>query len=98
MSLRDGPLGDIRVPLTWSAAAALIIAVIIAGALLLGSRRETMKAQAYNAASHAVDAVTSPVGDVLSAPVRWTHGVFDYARGYFFAVSENRELKLELAQ
>ena len=36
MSLRDGPFGDIRVPLTWSAGAALVIAVIIACAILLG--------------------------------------------------------------
>ncbi|MGH6970761.1 MAG: rod shape-determining protein MreC, partial [Caulobacteraceae bacterium] len=35
MSLREGPLGDIRVPLTWSAAAALVIGAIIAAALLL---------------------------------------------------------------
>ena len=98
MSLRDGPLGDIKVPLTWSAAAALVIAVIIAGALLLGSRRETMKAEAYNTASHAVDAVASPVGGVLEAPVRWTRGAIDYVGGYFFAVSENRKLKAELAK
>jgi len=98
LSLRDGPLGDIKVPLTWSAAAALVIAVIIAAALLLGSRRETMKAEAYNTASHAVDAVASPVGGVLEAPVRWTRGAIDYVGGYFFAVSENRKLKAELAQ
>lgn len=97
MSLRDGPLGDIRVPLTWSAAAALIIAVIIAGALLFSDRRETMKAQAYDTARHAVDVVASPVGNVISAPVHWTHDGLESLRGYFFAVSENRKLKLELA-
>jgi rod shape-determining protein MreC len=45
-----------------------------------------------------VDAVESPVGSVLSAPVRWTGGAVDYVRGYFFAVSENRRLKLELTK
>ena len=40
MSLRDGPLGDIKVPLTWSAAAALVIAVIIAAALLFSHQRD----------------------------------------------------------
>ena len=97
MSLRDGPFGDIRVPLTWSAAAALVIAIIIAGALLLGDRRETMKTEAYDTARHAVDAVAAPVGGTLSAPVRWTHSGLDAVRGYFFAVSENRKLKAELA-
>ena len=98
MSLRDGPFGDIRVPLTWSAAAALVIAVIIAVALMLGERRETMKAGAYDTARHAVDAVAGPVGGTLTAPVRWTHSGLTFARGYFDAVSDNRRLRTELAQ
>jgi len=98
LSLRDGPFGDIRVPLTWSAAAALVIAAIIAAALLLGDRRETMKAGAYDTARRAVDAVAGPVGGTLSAPVRWTHGGLDFVRGYFDAVSDNRRLRAELAQ
>jgi rod shape-determining protein MreC len=98
LSLRDGPLGDIRVPLTWSAAAALVIAVIIAAALLMSRQHDPMKVGAYDAARHAVDAVESPVGGALSAPVRWTGNAVDYVRGYFFAVSENRHLKTELVQ
>jgi rod shape-determining protein MreC len=98
LSLRDGPLGDIRVPLTWSAAAALVIAVIMAAALLLSHQHDPMKAGAYDAARRAVDAVESPVGGALSAPVRWTGNAADYVRGYFFAVSENRRLKAQLAQ
>ena len=96
MSLRDGPFGDIRVPLTWSAAAALVIAIIIAAALLMSHQRDPMKAGAFDAAHHAVDAVAAPVGGALSAPVRWTHGALSYVRGYFFAVSDNRQLRAEL--
>ena len=98
MSLREGPLGDIRVPLTWSAGAALVIAAIIASALLFGHQRDPMKAGAYDTARRAVDAVAAPVGQTLSAPVRWTEDGVDGVRGYFFAVSENRRLKAELAQ
>jgi rod shape-determining protein MreC len=98
LSLRDGPFGDIRVPLTWSAAAALVIAAIIASALMFGHSHDSMKAGAYDAARRATDAVAAPVGSALSAPVRWTHGGLDYARGYFSAVSENRRLKAEVAQ
>jgi rod shape-determining protein MreC len=97
LSLRDGPLGDIKVPLTWSAAAAIVIAVIIAAALLL-AQHNPVKAGAYDAARRAVDAVEAPVGGVLSAPVRWTGNVVDYVRGYFFAVSENRQLKADLVK
>ena len=57
-----------------------------------------MKVGAYDAARHAVDAVESPVGGALSAPVRWTGNAVDYVRGYFFAVSENRQLKTQLTQ
>jgi rod shape-determining protein MreC len=97
LSLRDGPLGDIKVPLTWSAAAALVIAAIIAAALLM-SHRDPMKAGAYDTARRAVDAVAAPVGGVMSAPVRWGGGVVDNVRGYFFAISENQRLKAELAR
>jgi rod shape-determining protein MreC len=96
LSLRDGPFGDIRVPLTWSAGAALVIAVIIACALLLSHQRDPSKPGAYDGVRHAVDSVTSPVEGVLAAPVRWTHGGLENMRGYFFAVSENRKLKAEL--
>jgi rod shape-determining protein MreC len=72
--------------------------VIIAAALLLSRQHDPMKAGAYDAARRAVDAVESPVGGALSAPVRWTGSAADYVRGYFFAVSENRHLKTELSQ
>jgi rod shape-determining protein MreC len=96
LSLREGPFGDIRVPLTWSAVAALVIAAIIASALLLSHQRDPMKAGAYEAARRVVDAVAAPVDGALAAPVRWTGQGIDYVRGYFFAISENRRLKAEL--
>jgi rod shape-determining protein MreC len=96
LSLRDGPFGDIRVPLTWSAGAALVIAVIIASALLLSHQRDPGKPGAYDSVRHTVDSVTAPVGAVLAAPVRWTHDGLENMRGYFFAVSENRKLKAQL--
>jgi rod shape-determining protein MreC len=98
LSLRDGPFGDIRVPLTWSAAAALVIAAIIAAALLFSDRRDSMKAGAYDTARHLVDVVAAPVGGALAAPVHWTHDGLETVRGYFFAVSENKRLKAQVAQ
>jgi rod shape-determining protein MreC len=97
LSLRDGPFGDIRVPLTWSAGAALVIAVIIASALLLSHQRDPSRAGAADGVRHTVDSVAAPVEGVLAAPVRWTHGGLETLRGYFFAVSENRRLKAQLA-
>ena len=51
---------------------ALIVAAVIAVALLLTDRRETFRAEASGAARGAADSVMAPVGDVLSAPGRWT--------------------------
>src|SRR5580704_8909814 len=62
----------------------------------MSHQRDPMKAGAYDAAHRAVDVVAAPVGGALSAPVRWTHGAADYVRGYFFAVSENRQLRTDL--
>jgi len=96
VSLRDNPLGELRVPLTWAAAIALIVAAVAAVALLLSDRRETFQAEAYGATRRASDTVITPVGAALAAPSRWTGAGVQSIRDYFFAVSENRRLKAEL--
>ena len=98
MSLRDNPLGELKVPLTWAAAVALIVAAVVAIAFLVSDRRETFQSEAYGATRRASDTVLAPVGDALSAPGRWTGAGIDTVRGYFFAVSENRRLKAELKE
>src|SRR5438270_735747 len=65
MSLRDSQFGELKVPLTWTAAVALIVAAVVAAALLLTDRRETFRAEAYGAARGAADTVLSPVGEVI---------------------------------
>lgn len=98
MSLRDNPLGEFRVPLTWAAAIALVVVAIAATAILVTDRRETFKAEAYGATRRASDQVLGPVGNVLSAPGRWTGAGVDTIRDYFLAGSENRQLKAELRE
>lgn len=98
MSLRDSSLGELKVPLTWTAAVALVVVAVIAVALLMSDRRETFQAEAYGASRSVSDRVLAPVGDALSAPGRWTGAGVDTIRGYFFAVSENRRLKAELQE
>lgn len=96
MSLRDNPLGELKVPLTWAAAVALIVAVVAATAILLSDRRETFKAEAYGATRRASDTVLAPVGDVLAAPGRWAGEGVDVIEDYFAAGSQNAELKAQL--
>ncbi|WP_308238225.1 rod shape-determining protein MreC [Phenylobacterium sp. J367] len=98
MSLRDSPLGELKVPLAWTAAVAVIVAGVAATAVLMSDRRETFQAEAYGASRSVSDRVLTPVGEVLSAPGRWTGAGVETIRGYFFAVSENRRLKGELRE
>ncbi|MET3664474.1 rod shape-determining protein MreC [Caulobacter sp. 1776] len=98
MPFREGPLGDLKVPLTWTAAVALIVAAVIAVAFLLADRRETLQEQAYGVTRQTVDTVAKPVSGAIAAPGRWTGLGLDYVRSYFFTASENRRLKAELAE
>lgn len=98
MPFREGPLGDLKVPLTWTAAVALIVAVVIAVAFLLADRRETLQQQAYGVTRQTVDTVAKPVSGVIAAPGRWTGVGVDAVRNYFFAGSENARLKAELKE
>ncbi|WP_426031703.1 rod shape-determining protein MreC [Caulobacter sp. DWP3-1-3b2] len=96
MPFREGPLGDLKVPLTWTAAVALIVAVVIAVAFLLADRRESLQQQAYGVTRQTMDTVSKPVSGAIAAPGRWTGLGVDFVSSYFFTASENRRLKAEL--
>ena len=98
MSLRDGPLGDIKPPLLWMTGVVLVVAAVAAVALLVGDRRETVRSQAFVATRRAADTIAAPAGEVLGVPIGWIRGGMDAARDYVFAGSQNRRLRLELAQ
>ena len=98
MSYRDGPFNDLKVPLTWTAAVAVIVAGVVAAALLLSDRRETLQTQAYTTGKKVFDAADKPVSSVTAAPARWTGAFGGFLSDYLFAVSENRKLKKELAE
>ncbi|MFP5447549.1 MAG: rod shape-determining protein MreC [Alphaproteobacteria bacterium] len=98
MSFRDNPLGEIRVPLVWTAGVALVVAVVVAVTLLLGDRRETLRNEAYGVTREVSDAVAAPVSGVVSAPVHWLGALSQGVSQYFFAVSENRRLRAELEE
>jgi rod shape-determining protein MreC len=95
VAFRESPFRDIKVPLTWTAAGAVVLCLVIAVALLVTDRRETLQADAYGVMKSTTDAVQRPLSGAVAAPVRWVEGAVDYVGGYFFAVSENRRLKVE---
>lgn len=98
MAFREGPLGDVRVPLAWTAGVALIVAAVVAITLLANDRRETFKAEAYGATRQVTDTIVAPVGGVLSTPIRWFRGGISFIGSYWNAANENRRLKKELTE
>ena len=97
MAFRDGPFENFKVPLVWTAAVAVVVAGVAAVLLLLTDKRENT-ANGYGGVRGGFDQAAAPVGGVLSAPVRWIGHLSEGVSGYFFAVSENRKLKEQLAE
>jgi len=93
VSFRDRPILEMKVPLTWTAGVAVIIAIVIGVALLLGDRRETVKSQAIGATKDIVDTATGPVNNVLATPGRWGGEAMNGLRDYILAGSQNHELR-----
>ena len=96
MAFRDGPFENIKVPLVWTAAVTVVVAAIGCVLLLISDARA--QTSPYQPVRAGVEAVAGPVGGIFAAPVRWFGHASDYVGGYFFAVSENRRLKRELAE
>jgi len=96
VAFRDGPFENIKVPLVWTAAVTVVLAAI--GCILLLISDARAQTSPYQPVRSGVEAVAGPVGGVFAAPVRWFGQASDYVGSYFFAVSENRRLKRELAE
>jgi len=96
VAFRDGPFENIKVPLVWTAAVAVVVAAVGCVLLLISDARA--QNSPYQPVRAGVESVSGPVGGVFAAPVRWFGHASDYVGGYFFAVSENRRLKRELAE
>jgi rod shape-determining protein MreC len=96
MSLRDGPLSDIKPPLTWLAVAALAAALVASLALFVAGRRDDAH-DGVSAARRSADGGVGSVTGVLSAPIAWLGGLGGVARDYVLAGSQNHALRQELA-
>lgn len=96
MAFRDGPFENLKVPLIWTAGLTVLVVLALSAFLLISQRRGDPEAQ--SAVRGASDQVSGGVGGVLAAPVRWVGAASDYVGDYFFAVSENRRLKAQVAE
>ncbi len=101
MAYRDSPFQELKVPLTWTAGAATVLALAAAIMLFVADRKDQAKVSAQ-ALGHAqvragFDGFMAPVSGVLAAPMRWITDGAGSIGDYFFAVSENHRLKKRLA-
>jgi rod shape-determining protein MreC len=99
VAFREGPFEKHRVPLTWTAGLAVIIAGAVAALLLIGDRREAAEgASTYGKVHGAFDAVLGRTNGVLAAPVRWTGVGANLVGDYLNAANENRRLRQEISE
>jgi rod shape-determining protein MreC len=98
VAFRDGPFDQFKVPLVWTAAVVVVVALIASVLLILVDRRHDADADGYGPVRAGIDAGAGPLNGIFAAPVRWAGAASDYFGGYFFAVSENRRLKKELEE
>ena len=102
MAYRDSPFQELKVPLTWTAGVAAVLALSLAVFVFVSDRKDQARVNA-EALGHAkvragFDGVLAPVSGVLAAPVRWINDGAASVGDYFFAVSENRKLKKKVAE
>ncbi len=102
MAYRDSPFQELKVPLTWTAGVAAVLALALAVFMFVSDRKDQARVNA-EALGHAkvragFDGVLAPVSGVLAAPVRWINDGAASVGDYFFAVSENRKLKKQVAE
>ncbi|MFW8695521.1 hypothetical protein ACOI9Y_33650, partial [Mesorhizobium japonicum] len=79
------------------AAVVAVVAIIGAVLLLISDRRTADAESSYSTLRGGFETVVGPVSNVLAAPVHWFGDASSFIGGYFFAVSENRRLKAEIA-
>ena len=64
MAFRDGPFENLKVPLTWTAAVVVVVAIVGAILLLATDRRSDDGVSAYGALRSGTEAVAAPAGDI----------------------------------
>lgn len=94
MSLRDGPLNELRPPLAWLAVAALVLAGVVSLALFVDDHRGS----SLDGVRGRFDGFAGMAGGVLSAPVHWVADGAGAVVAYVDAGGQNRSLRAQLAQ
>jgi rod shape-determining protein MreC len=99
VAFREGPFEKHRVPLTWTAGLAVVVAAAVAALLLIGDRRDAAQGVVgYVKVRGGFDAVMGRTNGVLAAPIRWVGQGADLVGDYLNAANENRRLREEISE
>jgi rod shape-determining protein MreC len=98
VAFREGPFEKHRVPLTWTAGFAVIVAAAIAALLLVSDRREAAQGAGYGKVRGGFDAVVGRTNGVLAAPMRWIGDAAHVVGDYIDAANENRHLREQISE
>jgi Cell shape-determining protein len=98
VAFRDGPLENLKTPLTWLAGIVAVGIIAVAIVLLVADRRGPDTPGGHGGARQGFDAVAGPINGIFAWPVRKAGDLSDYVGDYFFAVSENRKLKQQVRE
>lgn len=87
----------LKLPVTLTVVAIVVVVCVFAGILLLGDQRNDVERTTYGDRS-TFETAAKPVNGALAAPVHVVGSGASWIDDYFFAVSENRTLKKQVAE
>lgn|GEM_PF-250792 len=94
---KNGHFEHLKLPMTWAVMGVVALVCVVAALLFLGDRREEVEASAY-ANRAGFDTVAGFPDKVLAYPVHKIGDGTNWFDDYFFAVRENRKLKMKVAE